>query len=1190
MKGSFLILLTACFFLLIGAPVWSVRPYQSGYVDPVLQPWRWRTFPELKGQGLRCLAQARDGAMWFGTSEGVRRYDGAHWTVYTPEEGLLAAPVNALCAARDGSVYAGTEWGIGRFYGGAWQRVFPRQDALPWPVDRIVEQADGSIWAATAWGALRLTEDRALLYTTADMGAAVKRLAPEVELVAVPDEAAPMRPWGVGPGVQVIKGSFTGISRGQAPAVIWKLAPGSPAAAASLQVGDWVLAVEGVPPEQPHLSLQGAAGTTVILQVKRPGEMEPFAVTLTRTRLAGGVRDFALSDVCADQRGGLWLGLVRGGEVLYFDPAETRSWHLYTLDDGLAGGERRRIAQTPDGGIWAISNDDRGGLNRFDGTSWTSFRLSDMPDGNDFNTGLLVTADSTLWVGARNGRLLALRDTTWTVYAPRFAPPIGVQHRRPLTLRDTTWTVHAPRFAPPTGAQHRRRTASPDRPPGFALPAGAQRQRRTALPSTHLPRLVPLPNSQLIDMVETSDGSLWIAGLDQEAVRLEYRMDRWATYQGLQFHFETTEGERWFVSRPHFVVRYDGQSWWRYGPEDGLMASSVGGLLNTRDGSIWAVGSHRGQAATAVFDPDGLSWTRQLHPHLGSEVDANTLLEAADGALWFGAMDVLKKEHLGGLLRFDGRTWTHFTGAEVPIRPFALAQTADGMLWVGGPLRRFDGETWISITEPRALTGWIHDICAADNGDLWVGTQAYGAFLYDGQTWRQYREEDGLLDSDVDAILEMADGSILVSTNGGYSRFDGRVWYPHVLPIDIKRGAMRGGLRQSQDGVLWVIHMMHSIRYKPDTEAPDTRITHHLDEVSRRGNTTLTWEGIDPWKATPKTQLQYAWRLNEAAWSPFSGATSHTFLSLPSGDHTFEVRARDRDFNEDPTPAQVRFAVLAPVWRRPWFIGMVVAFVGIIGLQASRLVAGNRILQARNQALRQTGQQLEAASQAKSAFLASISHELRTPMNAILGFTELLERNREQNLQERQVRNLATIHRNAGNLLGLIDQLLDLSKIEAGRMEVAPESFDIREVVQESLVLVESMRRHPSVALTAAYEGDVPAFHTDRGKVRQIVVNLLGNAVKFTESGRIEVRVSCWRDQARIAVVDTGLGIPVEALETIFEEFGQAHRHTQQRGTGLGLPITRRLCHLLGGEIEVESTSGQGSAFTVTLPVHFHST
>ena len=142
-------------FLLMAGAAWGIRPYQPVQLDPVLEPWRWRSFPELKGLGLQCMAEDQDGNMWFGTDDGVRRYDGVNWTAYTPEDGLPGAPVRTLCADRDGSLYAGSNLGISRFSGEGWDRVFPPGGNLPWHVRGLMQASDGSLWAGTAWGARR---------------------------------------------------------------------------------------------------------------------------------------------------------------------------------------------------------------------------------------------------------------------------------------------------------------------------------------------------------------------------------------------------------------------------------------------------------------------------------------------------------------------------------------------------------------------------------------------------------------------------------------------------------------------------------------------------------------------------------------------------------------------------------------------------------------------------------------------------------------------------------------------------------------------------------------------------------------------------------------------------------------------------------------------------------------------------
>jgi len=173
------------------SPLSAAVPYQPMHPDPVVEAWRWRAFPELRGLGLRCMAEGKDGSMWFGADDGVRRYDGRKWTAYTLDDSLLAAPVNCLCATRDGSVYAGTGFGIARFREGAWRRVFPPDGELRWPTYDLVETSDGDCWAGTMWGALHL--DRATLYTTQEAGDVLKGRTPGLQISILPNEAIPIR-------------------------------------------------------------------------------------------------------------------------------------------------------------------------------------------------------------------------------------------------------------------------------------------------------------------------------------------------------------------------------------------------------------------------------------------------------------------------------------------------------------------------------------------------------------------------------------------------------------------------------------------------------------------------------------------------------------------------------------------------------------------------------------------------------------------------------------------------------------------------------------------------------------------------------------------------------------------------------------------------------------------------------------
>jgi signal transduction histidine kinase len=240
------------------------------------------------------------------------------------------------------------------------------------------------------------------------------------------------------------------------------------------------------------------------------------------------------------------------------------------------------------------------------------------------------------------------------------------------------------------------------------------------------------------------------------------------------------------------------------------------------------------------------------------------------------------------------------------------------------------------------------------------------------------------------------------------------------------------------------------------------------------------------------------------------------------------------------------------------------------------------------QEIQEKNQQLEAANRHKSQFLANVSHELRTPLNSIIGFTRLVMRKTEGQIQDLQKENLQKVLISSEHLLNLINGLLDLAKIEAGRIEVYAETFKLDDVLRVATSTVEPMLKDGRVRLVTDIAPDIPPLKTDRDKLKQAVLNLLSNAVKFTEKG--EIRVSAWHENGtlKLTVSDTGIGMKKEALDYIFEEFRQADMSSTRRygGTGLGLAIVRRFVNLMGGDIGVESEVGKGSKFTVTLPIN----
>ena len=240
------------------------------------------------------------------------------------------------------------------------------------------------------------------------------------------------------------------------------------------------------------------------------------------------------------------------------------------------------------------------------------------------------------------------------------------------------------------------------------------------------------------------------------------------------------------------------------------------------------------------------------------------------------------------------------------------------------------------------------------------------------------------------------------------------------------------------------------------------------------------------------------------------------------------------------------------------------------------LTVANRQLALRNQ-------EVEAANQLKSEFLASVSHELRTPLHTIIGFAELLSEDLEGPLTDKQLRFVNHILRDGRHLLELINDILDLSKIEAGRLEVKFAEFDWTEAMMEVIASIQPQASAKDVALNSPGESPLKHLYADRVRFKAILYNLLSNAVKFTASGgKVWIEVSVRDGMLAIGVYDTGIGIPIEQQNRIFDRFYQIGVPTKgvREGTGLGLAITKHLVERHGGTIGVESSPGHGSCFT----------
>ncbi|MBM4152790.1 MAG: hypothetical protein FJ220_04620, partial [Kiritimatiellaceae bacterium] len=453
---------------------------------------------------------------------------------------------------------------------------------------------------------------------------------------------------------------------------------------------------------------------------------------------------------------------------------------------------------------------------------------------------------------------------------------------------------------------------------------------------------------------EASNQRLWMIGRIGYVYSIDLGDREWQTFAELNYQCEALDGSLWFLTKKaENAIRYDPKSGScvQYEQAEGLLGKPYA-LFQTRDGLIWVAGRQGRCAAVSLFN--GKSWTTTIFTNFANWIEPRAVLEAADGTVWLGAGGVQHEDFTGGLLQLTVdenqhlRVIKNHAPPQVPYYVTAITQTPDQTLWLGSTVvYRYDG---ISPAVPLPdLQGENTESMVLDRqNSLWVTKEHVGVGRWTNDAWDIFALEEGMASRRASGLLLLEDGSLLASSAQGMSRFDGVSWIPGVFPDWFAMNSRWSSMRQSKDGSLWFSYgwleaspkwmisndttFYRTVRHRLETEPPETQITEHLRRVSQPGNVHVVWTGKDPWSRTPRKELYYSWRLDQGEWSPYSRETGQTFLSLEDGHHQLEVRARDRSFNVDPTPARIEFTVVPPVWKQLWFISLISFLVGLIAL------------------------------------------------------------------------------------------------------------------------------------------------------------------------------------------------------------------------------------------------------------------